>query len=254
NAWWDIIVIDECHNVAARASETGLSRRARLARLLATRSDTLMLLSATPHDGSARSFASLMSLLDPTAIPDPDNYTPDDFRSKGLVIRRFKKDVRHQVTEDFPERKTICHRTPASEAEEAAYRALVQIPFTQNGQHKGRHQQELQRVGLQKALFSSPTAAHGTNGRRLAIMAGRADITADEAAEVEHLRRFEEILWTLVEDPAATHFSRYQRLLKHLRSPEFGWDPGRADDRLVIFSERLETLDWLLKHLAADLK
>jgi SNF2 family DNA or RNA helicase len=81
NAWWDIIVIDECHNVAARASETGLSRRARLAKLLATRSDTLILLSATPHDGSARSFASLMTLLDPTAISDPDDYTPDDWSS-----------------------------------------------------------------------------------------------------------------------------------------------------------------------------
>jgi SNF2 family DNA or RNA helicase len=43
-AWWDIIVIDECHNVAARAREQGLSRRARLARLLATRSDSLILL------------------------------------------------------------------------------------------------------------------------------------------------------------------------------------------------------------------
>jgi hypothetical protein len=53
-----------------------------------------MLLSATPHDGSARSFASLMSLLDPTAISDPDNYTPADFSGKGLVIRRFKKDIR----------------------------------------------------------------------------------------------------------------------------------------------------------------
>jgi hypothetical protein len=42
NAWWDIIVIDECHNVAARAGEQGVSRRARLARLLATRSDTMI--------------------------------------------------------------------------------------------------------------------------------------------------------------------------------------------------------------------
>jgi SNF2 family DNA or RNA helicase len=48
NAWWDIIVIDECHNVAARAAEQGKSRRARLAEKLAGRSDTLILLSATP--------------------------------------------------------------------------------------------------------------------------------------------------------------------------------------------------------------
>lgn len=39
--------------MAARAGEEGVSRRARLARMLATRSDTLTLLSATPHHGSA---------------------------------------------------------------------------------------------------------------------------------------------------------------------------------------------------------
>jgi hypothetical protein len=39
-----------------------------------------------------------MSLLDPTAISDPDHYTPEDFRNKGLVIRRFKKDIRDQVS------------------------------------------------------------------------------------------------------------------------------------------------------------
>jgi hypothetical protein len=130
NAWWDIIVIDECHNVAARAGEQGKSRRARLAERLAGRSDTLILLSATPHDGSARSFASLMALLDPTAISDPDDYTPKDYHHKGLVIRRFKKDIRHQVTGDFKERRTIKLTPQASEQEEAAYRALLSIRFT----------------------------------------------------------------------------------------------------------------------------
>jgi hypothetical protein len=65
-------------------------RRARLVEKLSGRSDTLILLSATPHDGAARSFASLMALLDPTAIGAPDDYTPRDYREKGLVIRRFK--------------------------------------------------------------------------------------------------------------------------------------------------------------------
>jgi SNF2 family DNA or RNA helicase len=154
NAWWDLIVIDECHNVAARASETGLSRRARLAKLLATRSDTLILLSATPHDGSARSFASLMTLLDPTAISDPDDYTPDDFRNKGLVIRRFKKDIKDQVSADFQERQTTCLREPASPLEEEAYRALLDVAFTQAGQHKAGRQQEL-RVPPANLLYYS---------------------------------------------------------------------------------------------------
>ena len=111
NAWWDIIVIDECHNVAARANEQGKSRRARLAEKLAGRSDTLILLSATPHDGSARSFASLMALLDPTAISDPDDYTPGDYRDKGLVIRvTDRRDPDNQPFVPIVARKTSSTR------------------------------------------------------------------------------------------------------------------------------------------------
>jgi SNF2 family DNA or RNA helicase len=88
SAWWDLIIIDECHNVAARKQDTGLSLRARLAQRLSRRSDALVLLSATPHDGSARSCGCLMSLLDPTADSVPEVYTPHDDRGKGLVIRR----------------------------------------------------------------------------------------------------------------------------------------------------------------------
>ena len=254
NAWWDVIVIDECHNVAARAGETGLSRRARLAKLLATRSDTLILLSATPHDGSARSFASLMSLLDPTAISDPDDYTPEDFRSKGLVIRRFKKDIRDQVVGEFRERKTTCLHQAASALEEAAYRALLEVAFTQGGQHKAGRQQELQRIGMQKGLFSSPAAALESTAKRIQLLSAKSGQSGDERIEVSGLQVLQEALQALVNDAGAKSFSKYQRLLAQLRAADFGWQAGDASDRLVIFSERIETLNWLAQQLGSDLK
>ncbi|WP_445145260.1 DEAD/DEAH box helicase [Dyella sp. Tek66A03] len=250
NAWWDIIIIDECHNVAARAQESGLSRRARLARLLSTRSDTLMLLSATPHDGSARSFASLMSLLDPTAISDPDDYTPEDYRDKGLVIRRFKKDIRDQVERDFKDRITSVHRAQATPAEEQGFEALLEIPFTQAGKRQSGRQHELQRVGAQKGLFSSPAAALQSARSRMATLARRAEQTADERAEHEALENFVARLQSI----DAAGFSKYQRLLVLLRDTDYAWSPSHADDRLVIFSERIETLHFLQQHLRADLR
>jgi superfamily II DNA or RNA helicase len=254
NAWWDMIVIDECHNVAARAGEMGLAKRAKLARLLATRSDTLILLSATPHDGSARSFASLMSLLDPTAISDPDDYTPDDFKNKGLVIRRFKKDIKDQVSADFQERVTTCLRQAASAQEEAAYRALLAIPFTQNGQHKGGKQQQLQRVAMQKGLFSSPAAALESAKKRIQLLQQKSTPTPEEGTEVAHLHDFIATLQPITQDTSASGFSKYQRLLAHLQSADFGWNNQDPADRLVVFSERIETLHWLQKQLVKDLK
>ena len=109
-ARWDIIVIDEAHNVADRGTR---SLRSRLAKLLSRQSDTLIMLSATPHDGRARSFASLVNMLDATAIADPDDYTAEDFRP-GLVIRRFKKDVQDQVREAFRDREVATRRCTAS--------------------------------------------------------------------------------------------------------------------------------------------
>ena len=132
NAYWDIIVIDEAHNVAERGA--GSSLRAKLARLLAQRSDTLIMLSATPHDGKARSFASLMTMLDPTAIANPDDYGPEDI--KGLFIRRFKKDIQHQVETAFKERQIRIVRCQASAAEEHTYDVFTDLQFTQLDQRR----------------------------------------------------------------------------------------------------------------------
>lgn len=246
NAWWDVIIIDETHNVADRGTN---SQRSRLAKLLATRSDTLILLSATPHDGRARSFASLVNMLDPTAISDPENYTVEDFRDKGLVIRRFKKDIQSQVKSAFKEREVRCERQDASPQEELAYEALLDIPFTTGGRHEGGKRGELVRIGLQKSVFSSPAAALVSATNRIGVLQS-GEVTPDVAKEIEGLRQLTQCLEAIT--PKA--YGKYQKLLKLLGDAQFGWSKSAADDRLVLFSERIETLKFLHVQLTQDLR
>lgn len=247
---WDLIVIDECQNVAVRKGDSGSSLRARLAKNLATKSDTLILLSATPHDGSANSFASLIWLLDPTAISDPDDYTRADLDRKDLFVRRFKKDIKGQAQGQFLEPVTRRLSARATPQEEAAFQAVLAIPFTQKGERAHGKQAELQRVGLQKALFSSPAAASGYARNRIDKLRRG---PAPSGAEQDEISAFQALLQTL-EGITPEGFSKYQRLLTALRDPEAQWTGKDSKDRLVIFSERIETLKWLMSRLPGDLR
>ena len=247
HARWDIIVIDEAHNVAKRGNSN--SQRARLADRLSSQSDTLIMLSATPHDGSARSFASLMNMLDPTAIPDPDNYTEQDIKDngddiKGLFIRRFKKDIQDQAMGGFKERhiaEVPCTATPKEEAALEAFLTYESLlPKTENG--------KLRDMTLKKAMFSSPAAC-------LKSVQGRMSRLAKEGTEdAIKERRALSILERALQEIGPQDFSRYQELLKLLRDPEYGWNYRAADDRLVIFTERIETMRWLAEQLVLDLR
>ena len=247
-ARWDIIVIDEAHNVADRG--TG-SLRSRLAKLLARQSDTLIMLSATPHDGKARSFASLVNMLDATAITDPEHYTKEDFRP-GLVIRRFKKDVQEQVREAFSDREVYPRQCLASEAEEAAYDALLAVRIA--GHRPDSAGRDLFAVTLEKALFSSPAACIETLTDRIKRQMRRitdGDHVSPRKAEVAGLRN----LHAALEGITPTTCSKYRALLAAIRDGQpFEWQPADPEDRLVIFTERIATMDWLKTRLAADLK
>jgi superfamily II DNA or RNA helicase len=246
---WDIIVIDECHNVAVRKGDAGSSQRAQLAKHLATKSDTLILLSATPHDGSPNSFASLIWLLDPTAISDPDDYTRADLDRKDLFVRRFKKDIKGQAEGQFAEPVTRRLSARATPQEEVAFQSVLEIPFTQTGARAQGKQGELQRVGLQKALFSSPAAAGSYARNRIDKLRRR---PAPSAAEQEEIAAFETFLRAL-DAITPERFSKYQRLLTALCDPQAQWTGKDSKDRLVIFSERIETLKWLMSRLPGDL-
>lgn len=233
---WDVIIIDEAHNVAERGTH---SQRARLAKLLSSRSDALIMLSATPHDGKATSFASLMNMLDPTAIANPEKYTPEEIR--GLFIRRFKKDIKAQVAKDFPERDIFKLRTEASAAEEAAYEALAALSLKKLGRQGGGGM--LFKTLLEKSLFSSPAACLQTIDARLKKL-DKDD--ADARHDIEQLAVFREAVAGI----SAKEFSRYQHLVLQLVEKTKGirWS-RKKDDRLVIFTERIETLKFLRDNL-----
>ena len=245
NAWWDVIVIDEAHNVARRGTN---SLRSRVAELLSSRSDSLILLSATPHDGKKESFASIMNMLNPTAIKDDSNYGPEDI--EGLFIRRFKKDIKAQVRGSFPERTISLHKHRASDAEESAYACLAELKFQLIDQER-QTGELLFKTLLEKSLFSSPAACIQTIDGRIRRMRARPDA---ERFKLD-LAALEELRETLSTITPAT-FSKYQSLIGLLAArglSTLGWSPRATDDRLVIFTERIATLDWLAAHLPGDL-
>ena len=242
NAYWDIIVIDEAQNVAERGDHQ--AQRSRLAKLLADRSDTMIMLSATPHDGRAKSFASLMNMLDPTAIANPDDYTKEDI--KGLCVRRFKKDVKDQISGSFLERRIELERCKASSKEEYAYDIFAEMKL-QMDLNKTKAQGQLFKTSLEKSLFSSPAACIKSIDPRLGKLRKK---YGDD--EIKDIRALEELRDALVRiEPQ--DFSRYQQLLSLLRSKDYGWT-AETDDRIVIFTERIETMKYLAAQLQKDLK
>jgi ERCC4-related helicase len=239
NCRWDVIVIDEAHNVALRGSS---SLRAKLANLLSTQSDTLLLLSATPHDGRAESFASLMKMLSPTSIANEKDYGPEDI--DGLFIRRFKKDVKSQIQAAFPEREIKVSRATATQREEEIFDALTDLKFVRLDQQR-RSGSMLFKTTLEKTLFSSPWACAQSVKNRIRNLARDHGESHPDIAQLENLQK-------LLDGFHKDDFSKYSRLLDLVRN-DWGWKPRDPGDRIVIFTESIPTLKFLEKHLPGDL-
>lgn len=249
-AYWDIIIIDEAHNVAERGgSQQSHSARSKLAKLLSTRSDALIMLSATPHDGKAESFASLMNMLDATAIANPSNYTHEDFKDKNLIVRRFQKDVREEIAGEFPPREIKSLSKTASQEEEAAFARLVDLKLVCSD--NGRKSSHLFKVSLEKALFSSPHACLSVVQNRIKNLSSRQN-SSEFIQDINELESFKLSLEHIINTSSA--FSKYNNLVETIRD-DLAWKKnGPSDDRLVIFTESIKTLDYLFESLKADLK
>ena len=231
---WDIIVIDECHTVANEGSLRG-----QLAQFLANHCDSLILTSATPHNGSAESFANLMRMLEPTSIPRDGEYTKEDVEK--YYVRRFKNDIEDEnIRQNFQERKVISVDVELVPLEEALLALQQKIKFRSlKDETDEEHRDLLFAFSLFKTFLSSPAAA-------LKAVNNRLEKDHNNTEELENLKGILEEMNQLQID------SRYEAFRNKLK--ELKWKGTKKDERIVVFTERIETMNYLAARLKEDFK
>lgn len=102
---WDLLIVDECHNLMPSAFGDD-SDLCRMLRLLAPQFEHRLFLSATPHNGHTRCFTGLLEILDPVRFSQTNDLRPaEKERVQQVVIRRLKREINGRTN---PPR--FCHR------------------------------------------------------------------------------------------------------------------------------------------------
>lgn len=228
---WDIIVIDECHTVANASAQRGA-----LAQLLARRCESLIFTSATPHNGRKESFANLIRMLEPTAIPYDGNFSKEDVLP--YYVRRFKKDIDDaSIRSNFQEREIIEDDVMLSDIENQFLEIQQRCKYREIQNGRERTGRMLFSILLFKSFLSSPKAAYETLTDRI----NHTDTDDVDMLEMQHL------LKKMLDEKID---SKYDKLVDKLIS--LGWAGRKKDDRFVIFTERVDTVNYLISRLRED--
>lgn len=95
---WDLLILDECHNLMPSAFGDD-SDLCRMLRLLAPQFEHRLFLSATPHNGHTACFTGLLEILDPVRFSQTDVLKPaEKERVQQVVLRRLKREINARTT------------------------------------------------------------------------------------------------------------------------------------------------------------
>jgi superfamily II DNA or RNA helicase len=284
---FDVLIVDEAHHVApaSPAAATGFrgyavdSQRTVATRALAEKCEHRLFLSATPHNGYSESFTALMEMIDGRRFKRGANL--DERALRDIAVRRLKADLRG--TKDFQARelKTLAF-SPASD--EVWQFALLDRILAESARLNGRGRSGgIVAMLMKKRFLSSPwsfaqTLRHyadsdGGSGieeddedryYQEVLGSGQSDEEEGAAAHPEftalrHSKRSDPLVAATQQDIDSliewglgyenNPDARLQTLLGFLDAvcrPD-----GRTwtNERVVVFTEYAETLDWIVRVL-----
>ncbi len=251
---WDIIVIDECHTVANASSQRG-----DLAQFLATKCESLVLTSATPHNGRKNTFANLINMIEPTAIPNNGEYTKEDV--EPYYVRRFKQHILdEEVRSNFQDREIIPLHANLTAEEEDFLEVQQKIKFNALSSVNGNAVKDLFgktdtkekkdllfSIGLFKGYMSSPLAALNSLKRRVEKLEAKDDKSDSVEDNISVINDLIEKLEGIISSKKDSKYKTFKDELIRL-----GWAGRKKDDRIVVFAERIDTIKYLEENLKSD--
>ena len=286
---FDVLVVDEAHHVAPAAPSAAGggrgyavdSQRTRALRRLADKCEHRLFLSATPHNGYTESFSALLEMIDSRRFARGASI--DSTALEEVTVRRLKSQI---TDKDFRRRQVEVLPYEPSAEEERAFTELDSL-LRSSGRAQGRRSLDIAALLLKKRFLSSPWAFARTLEGYLApaLPAGDSGWFDDDAYDDYYTEvmgsgqsdeeegliaqpELDTLLATRASDPlsAATreqledlaHWARgYQSrpdsrletlvaMLDAVCRPD-----GRTwtNERVVVFTEYADTLDWIVSVL-----
>ena len=174
---FDLLIVDEAHNVAPSGSGHYATDSLRTAaiRTLTPHFEHKLFLSATPHNGYQNSFSSLLEMLDNQRFAR--GVPPDREQLAAVMVRRLKSELppRWDGTPRFPPRRLEALEVAYADAERQAHQHLQEYSELRRVASKTdaeRYAAEFVLKLLKKRMFSSPAAFEATLEQHLRTLSG----------------------------------------------------------------------------------
>ena len=204
---WDLVLFDEAHHLSRTKSgnKTTITQNYKLAEALRGHTRDLLFLTATPHQGNAFQFWSLIQLLHDQLFSSPDDLTLHRGLLSRVMIRRTKREVTDvQGNPIFCRRQVSTETFSLSPRERNFYERLsdyLREGYDAAGIFQKRTTTKQRAIGFvmatfQKIMSSSPRAILQALRRRLLVLLTRKQIQlevkrrtgAQVAEEIMHIQ------------------------------------------------------------------